>query len=158
MRLDRPWIEAHVPQKGDMCLLDAVLSWDASEVLCLSGTHRRADHPLRAHEQLGSACAIEYAAQAAALHGALCACSGDGAAAKLGLLTSVRAVELTVARLDTLVGDLLVRVHRIQSDAHGALYAFEVSEQRPCGASARIARGRLGLWLAAAGGPEAARP
>jgi predicted hotdog family 3-hydroxylacyl-ACP dehydratase len=149
MNLGREWIEAHVPQKDGMCLLDEVLSWDAEQVLCRSGTHRSANHPLRAHAQLGSACAIEYAAQAAALHGALCATGGRGGA-RLGLLASVRGVELTVARLDTLKGDLLVRVRRIQSDARGALYAFEVSEQLATGPSAPLARGRLSLWLDAA--------
>jgi len=146
MTLGRDWIEAHVPQKDAMCLLDEVLAWDAEQVLCRSGTHRSTDHPLRAHEQLGSACAIEYAAQAAAVHGALCAAAGsDGA--RIGLLTSVRGVELAVGRLDTIPGDLLVHARRIQSDARSALYAFAVSEQRASGQSAPLAQGRLSLWL-----------
>ena len=147
MSLGRDWIEAQVPQKGDMCLLDEVLSWDTEQVLCRSGTHRRADHPLRAHEQLGSACAIEYAAQAAAVHGALCAASGSSSDKRVGVLASVRAVELTVARLDTISGDLLVHVRCIQGDARSALYAFAVSEQRPTGPTAPLAQGRLSLWL-----------
>jgi len=149
MTLGRDWIEAHVPQKEGMCLLDEVLAWDGEQVLCRSGTHRLCDHPLRAHEQLGSACAIEYAAQAAAVHGALCA-AGSSDGARIGVLTSVRGVELTVGRLDTIPGDLLVHARRIQSDAHSALYAFVVSEQRASGQSVALAQGRLSFWLDAA--------
>ena len=151
MTFGRDWIEAHVPQKGTMCLLDEVLSWDQQQVLCRSGTHRRADHPLRAHQQLGGACAIEYAAQAAAVHGALCAQALDGGKARVGMLASVRDVELTVARLDRIAGDLLVQARCIQGDARSALYAFAVSEQRATGESAPLARGRLSLWLDSAG-------
>ena len=147
MNLGRDWIEARVPQKGDMCLLDEVLSWDAEQALCRSGTHRRVDHPLRAHERLGSACAIEYAAQAAAVHGALCAGNGSSSANRIGVLASVRGVELSVARLDTISGDLLVHVRCIQADARSALYAFAVTEQRPAGPTAPLAQGRLSLWL-----------
>ena len=80
MPLDRDWIEQHIPHKGRMCLLDEVLSWDALRIRCRSGTHRAADNPLRAHGRLGVACGIEYAAQAMAVHGALCASGarGDG--------------------------------------------------------------------------------
>lgn len=145
MSLGRDWIEAQVPQKGAMCLLDEVVSWDKEQVLCRSGTHRRADHPLRAHDQLGSACAIEYAAQAAAVHGALCAASGSDK--RVGVLASVRGVELTVGRLDTISGDLLVHVRCIHGDGRSALYAFVVTEQRPAGPTAPLAQGRLSLWL-----------
>jgi predicted hotdog family 3-hydroxylacyl-ACP dehydratase len=155
MTLGREWIEAHVPQKNGMCLLDEVLSWDSEQVLCRSTTHHRADHPLRAHAQLGSACAIEYAAQAAAVHGALCE-TGSRGDSRHGLLASVRDVELAVVRLDTVAGDLLVHVRRIQSDARGALYTFEVSEQRTTQPSAPLARGRLSLWLDGALGADSA--
>lgn len=156
MSLGREWISAHVPQQGGMCLLDEVLSWDREQVLCRSATHRRTDHPLRTHQQLASACAIEYAAQAAAVHGALSAPSEGGAQARGGMLASVRGVELAVARLDTLSGDLLVHARRIQSDARSALYEFAVNEQRDGSAATALARGRLALWLApapGAGGP-----
>jgi predicted hotdog family 3-hydroxylacyl-ACP dehydratase len=146
MTLGRDWIEAHVPQKNGMCLLDEVLSWDSEQVWCRSATHHRADHPLRAHAQLGSASAIEYAAQAVAVHGALCE-SGSHGNTRIGLLASVRDVELAVVRLDTVAGDLLVHVRRIQSDARGALYAFDVSEQRTTQPSVPLAQGRLSLWL-----------
>jgi predicted hotdog family 3-hydroxylacyl-ACP dehydratase len=71
MRLDRAWIERHIPHQGRMCLLDEVLEWSTEQIRCRSATHRDAHHPLRAHGRLGIACGIEYAAQAMAVHGVL---------------------------------------------------------------------------------------
>ena len=115
MPLDRHWIEQHIPHKGRMCLLDEVLSWDATRIRCRSATHRTADNPLRAHGRLGAACGIEYAAQAMAVHGALVAASAPLASAMsdhvrgswrgaVGYLASVRNVALHVTRLDDLDG------------------------------------------------------
>ncbi|MBV8741496.1 MAG: hypothetical protein JOZ12_06890, partial [Sinobacteraceae bacterium] len=73
MSLTREWIESHIPHRGTMCLLEEVLSWDATHAQCRSSTHRRADNPLRAYDRLGAACGVEYAAQAMAVHGALMA-------------------------------------------------------------------------------------
>jgi predicted hotdog family 3-hydroxylacyl-ACP dehydratase len=163
--LDRSWIEQHVPQQGAMCLLDEVLSWDRQHVLCRSGAHQRIDHPLRAYDRLGSACAIEYAAQAAAVHGALIAREealamaapdrGASSRPRFGMLASARAVELAVARLDGVSGALLVRVSCLHADTDSALYDFTVSEEghgAAAGADAAspLARGRLSLWLNAA--------
>ncbi len=161
MRLDHAWIAAHIPHQGRMCLLDEVLSWDAQQLLCRAGSHRAADHPLRAHGRLGGACAIEYAAQAAAVHGALLqpsAPSRPGVDAGPRLLASARAVELAVRRLDDIAGDLLISAVRLQDDARGALYAFVLQEQLAADAGAapgpqrRLAHGHLTLWRGS-GGP-----
>jgi predicted hotdog family 3-hydroxylacyl-ACP dehydratase len=156
---DRRWIEQHIPQRGSMCLLDEVLSWDRQHVLCRSRSHRRGDHPLRAYDRLGSACAIEYAAQAAAVHGALLAAESAASATRFGMLASARAVELAVARLDAVTGDLLVRVNYLHGDAASALYEFALSEQRRTAAAGdaaatELAQGRLSLWLDAASTPD----
>ena len=45
MPLDRQWIEQHIPHKGRMCLLDEVLSWDATRIRCRSATHRERRQP-----------------------------------------------------------------------------------------------------------------
>jgi predicted hotdog family 3-hydroxylacyl-ACP dehydratase len=159
MKLNRLWIEAHIPQQGAMCLLDEVLEWDAQQVLCRSGSHRRPEHPLRAHGRVGSVSLIEYAAQAAAVHGALlksnertpaiatgtlAARSGD-----FGVLASARSVDLLVSNLNEIAGDLLVQARCLNSDGHAALYAFCVSEADAGRADtpACLARGRLSLWL-----------
>jgi predicted hotdog family 3-hydroxylacyl-ACP dehydratase len=126
MRLDRRWIEEHIPHKEGMCLLDEVLNWDLTQALCRTSTHRCLDNPLRAHDRLGSACGIEYAAQTMAVHGALVA-SVSGGVAPAGFLASVRGVRLNIDRLDVFESDLVTSVQRIAGDEKTALYEFSVS-------------------------------
>lgn len=126
-----------------MCLLDQVLSWDTERIVCGSATHRAVDNPLRAHGRLGSACAIEYAAQAIAVHGALLEQTVGSAASGPGLLASARAVELLVTRLDDLSADLRVSAQRLHSNAQGALYSFAIHAD-----SALLARGRASVLAA----------
>ena len=125
-RLDREWIESHIPHKGRMCLLDEVLSWDAERIRCRATSHRLADNPLRAHDRLGAACGVEYAAQAMAVHGAIMAETG-AAKARTGLLTSVRNLVLRVSRLDDLDADLIASAQRVAGDEDSTLYEFTVS-------------------------------
>jgi predicted hotdog family 3-hydroxylacyl-ACP dehydratase len=127
MPLNRDWIAAHIPHRGRMCLLDEVLEWDAQQIRCSSRSHRAADNPLRAHGRLGSACGIEYAAQAMALHGALAKDAAMGGAdpkSDLGFLASVRDVHLMVVRLDDIESDLICEAARLAGDNVTALYEF----------------------------------
>lgn len=126
MRLDRSWIQEHIPHQNGMCLLDEVLSWDAARARCRSSTHRSPDNPLRAYGRLGSACGIEYAAQTMAVHGALVA-SAAGVAARPGFLASARGVQLHCDRLDDVAGDLITAVQRVAGDDSTVLYEFSVS-------------------------------
>jgi predicted hotdog family 3-hydroxylacyl-ACP dehydratase len=144
LKLDHAWIAAHIPHQGSMCVLEEVLSWDLQRIACRSISHRAIDNPLRAHGRLGAACAIEYAAQAVAVHGALLQCppaSGGG----FGMLTSARRVELAVARLDDLAHDLVVSAQRLHSDAVSALYSFALHDRERL-----LAQGRLSLLHGAA--------
>jgi predicted hotdog family 3-hydroxylacyl-ACP dehydratase len=143
MRPDRAWIAAHIPHQGRMCLLDQVLSWDAQRIECASGTHRALDHPLRAYDRLGAACALEYAAQAMAVHGALMRPQAPQTGG-FGMLASARALELHVTRLDDVPDDLIIRARCEHSDAGGALYSFTVSA-----AQGLLAQGRASLSLGA---------
>ena len=127
MQLDRRWIAAHIPHTGKMCLLDAVLSWDATRIECRTSTHRDVDNPLRSHGRLGCACGVEYAAQAMAVHGALVA--GRAGAPAAGYLVGLRRVLLNVARLDDIETDLLVSGERIDGDATIVLYQFSVHNE-----------------------------
>ena len=128
MNLDRRWIQAHIPHRNGMCLLDEVLSWDTTQARCRSSTHRLPDNPLRAYGRLGAACGIEYAAQTMAVHGALVA-SATGRAAPPGFLASARGVQLHCDRLDDVEGDLVTAVQRIAGDESTALYEFSVSAE-----------------------------
>ncbi|HEV2441184.1 MAG TPA: hotdog family protein [Steroidobacteraceae bacterium] len=125
-RLDREWIESHIPHRGRMCLLEEVLSWDAARIRCRATSHRLTDNPLRAHGRLGAACGVEYAAQAMAVHGAIMA-HMRGKQAPAGLLTSVRNLVLRVGRLDDLDADLIASAERLAGDEGSTLYEFAVS-------------------------------
>jgi predicted hotdog family 3-hydroxylacyl-ACP dehydratase len=139
--LDRDWIAAHIPHEGRMCLLDQVLRWDQHSIECASGTHRATDHPLRAHDRLGAACALEYAAQAMAVHGALVQ-PQPARTGRFGMLASARALDLYVTRLDDVPDDLIIRARCEHADARGALYNFTVSA-----AQGLLAQGRASLLL-----------
>lgn len=145
---DHGWIAAQLPHQGSMCLLDQILDWDSHAIVCRVISHRALDNPLRAHGRLGAVCAIEYAAQAVALHGALLQpATGEAgrAGAGFGLLASAREVQLLVARLDDLRGDIHVSAQRLHSDARGALYSFELLAEGRV-----LVRGRASLLLDAA--------
>jgi predicted hotdog family 3-hydroxylacyl-ACP dehydratase len=108
-----------------MRLLEADTECDAQRIRCTAKSHRDADNPLRAHDRLGAACGIEYAAQAMAAHGALLAAADD--APRAGYLASVRGVELQVARLDDIAAELEVEAERLSGDGNTILYGFRVS-------------------------------
>ena len=71
--LDRAAIAARIPHHGTMCLLDAVDAWDSESIRCRATSHRDPANPLRDAGSLPATAAIEYAAQAMAVHGALLA-------------------------------------------------------------------------------------
>jgi predicted hotdog family 3-hydroxylacyl-ACP dehydratase len=105
-----------------MCLLDGVVSWDAARIMCVTGSHRAMDNPLRRDGGLGVLCGVEYAAQAMALHGGLAA--GGSASAGVGYLASLRSVVCHADRLDLLPGTLVVEAERLHGAAGGAIYGF----------------------------------
>ena len=117
-----------------MCLLDEVLEWNGTEIRCRSATHRLASNPLRTRDHLRALCAIEYAAQAIAVHGAV---NAPSPAAGAGMLVSVRAVELGTDRLDDIAADLIVSAARIGGDDTALLYSFSVSAHQQLLASGR---------------------
>lgn len=113
-----------------MCLLDVVCEWSENAITCRAISHRNPANPLRGNDRLGAANGIEYAAQAMAVHGGLLATAGE--APRQGYLTSVRNVQMHVARLDNLPGDLDVRAERMSGDANNILYQFSVSHAGQC--------------------------
>jgi len=139
-------IAALIPHSGSMCLLARLVEWDAQRIVCVAENHRDADHPLRTRSGLLSPCAIEYAAQAMALHGALIG-QEAGTSASPGFLASARGVQLHVLRLDDLpavdgLDELHIAATRQAGDARQILYAFTVSH-----AGSPIAEGRAAVVL-----------
>lgn len=139
--LNHAGIAARIPHSGTMCLIDALHSWDADRLQCSASSHTDPTNPLRQNGVLWSACAIEYASQAMALHGVLSAAAG--AAPRAGFLASVRGVQLQVARLDTVAGALHISVQRLAGDARQASYRFTLHSA----AGALLAEGRAAVVL-----------
>lgn len=125
--LDRDGIAARIPHRGSMCLLERLESWDAQQIHCSTRSHADPSNPLRTGDALLAPCAIEYAAQAMALHGGLSAAEGEAPSA--GFLASARQVRLSVLRLDDVPGALQVRATRLSGDARQVLYAFAVGDE-----------------------------
>ncbi|HEX3124164.1 MAG TPA: phosphotransferase [Rhodanobacteraceae bacterium] len=114
-----------IPHRGSMCLLDAVVDWDDAQIHLVTASHRRADNPLRSDGMLRAVHLCEYGAQAMAVHGGLLA-QREGAVAAPGLLVSLRAVKLHVARVDDLPGDLDVRAEKLLDAGGSWQYAFRI--------------------------------
>lgn len=121
-------IAARVPHSGSMCLLHTLRSWSAERIECSALSHRDPANPLRTEGVLLAANAIEYAAQAMALHASLNA--EPGAAPTPGFLASVRAVTLHVARLDDVAGELRIVANKQAGDSHQALYNFALHDEQ----------------------------
>jgi len=139
--LNHAGIAARIPHAGRMCLLDTLQWWSADAIRCSATSHGDVANPLRLDGALPTACAIEYAAQAMALHGALCA--APGAAPRAGFLASVRGVRLLAQRLDTVAGALVVSATRLAGDAAQALYGFTLHDER----ATLLAEGRATVIL-----------
>lgn len=122
--LDRAGIAQRIPHRGSMCLLEKLESWDAQRIHCSTTTHRDAANPLRTASGLLAPNAIEYAAQAMALHGGLTASAGQAPSA--GYLASVRTVRFGADRLDLVEGAMQVHANRLSGDERQVLYEFSV--------------------------------
>ena len=122
--MDHAGIAARIPHQGRMCLLQSLLRWSADDIVCTATSHVDAGNPLRTGGVLWSACAIEYASQAMALHGVLSA--QHGRAPRAGFLVSVRGVQLQVPRLDSAAGALQVAAFLLAGDTRQASYRFEL--------------------------------
>lgn len=145
MNMDKSAIARHIPHADAMCLLDQVVEWDQGHIRCYSGTHRDRANPLRRDGQLHVLCAVEYAAQAMAVHGALLTGSaGQEHKPKPGYLVSVRDLAWQIDRLDQLPGLLQIDAQRLMGDTQNVVYRFAVSH-----AGAELATGRATVVLEA---------
>jgi predicted hotdog family 3-hydroxylacyl-ACP dehydratase len=139
--LDHAAIAGLIPHAGRMCVLERVETWDAQRIRCTATSHRDSANPLRSASGLLASAAIEYAAQAAAVHGALNA-RAAGRSAAPGFLASARGVKLHRLRLDDLAGELAVDTEHLAGLDRQLLYAFTVRHQ-----GAAVAEGRLAVVL-----------
>jgi predicted hotdog family 3-hydroxylacyl-ACP dehydratase len=108
-----------------MCLLDEVSAWDANTIRCLARSHRDPANPLASNGRLGTACGVEYAAQAMAVHGGLSGVLGHRP--KAGYLVSLRALTLHRPYLDDLAGDLIVEAKMLAGRGVQMSYDFRLT-------------------------------
>ena len=134
-------IESLIPHKGGMCLWREVVAWNDAEVRLRTGSHRDAGNPLRSDGRLRAVHLCEYGAQAMAVHGGLRGAAAGGAP-KVGFLVALRDVQLHVARIDDLDGDLECDATLLAESPASQQYAFRVSH-----AGTVLAEGRAAVML-----------
>ena len=123
MQLDHAAIKARIPHTGRMCLLDRVLQWDANGIHCSAISHRDQDNPLREAGGLATLAGIEYAAQAAAVHGSLLL---NETAPRSGVLAALKNVTATQQWLHEITGDIVIEANLLHSDPAGGIFSFAV--------------------------------
>jgi predicted hotdog family 3-hydroxylacyl-ACP dehydratase len=135
---DRTHIAALIPHAGRMCLLDHIIEWDDTHIVCATATHCDPHNPLRHGDRLAAVHLAEYGAQAMAVHGGLLA-EREGRHALPGMLVSIRDLQLAIDRLDTSPTLLTISATKLVADANGWMYSFIATiADRPIG-SGRVA-------------------
>ena len=123
MQLDHAAIDARIPHTGRMCLLDRVLQWDAHGIRCSATSHRDQDNPLREADGLSTLAGIEYAAQAAAVHGSLLL---NETVPRSGVLAALKNVTATQQWLHEIADDIVIEANLMHHDPAGGIFAFAV--------------------------------
>jgi predicted hotdog family 3-hydroxylacyl-ACP dehydratase len=133
-------IDALTPHAGSMRLIGRVISYDDTRIVCEADSHRAADHPLRRENGLPIICALEYGAQAMAIHGALLA--HMGAKPRIGYLVAAHELRWQGSTLDAYATPLTIEATRLFGSANQVAYEFSVSA-----AGAPVMRGRASIVL-----------
>jgi predicted hotdog family 3-hydroxylacyl-ACP dehydratase len=127
-----------IPQTGSMSLLNSVEKWDTKSIVCTAISHLDPENPLRSRGRLNIVSGVEYAAQAMAVHYALC----SSMPCKLGYLGAVTEMDYSIARLDT-VSDLIeISAQLIFSHGQGLIYRFKITS-----GGDTIMTGRVSVYL-----------
>lgn len=126
MNPGRADIERMLEHAGDMCLLDSTLAWDNQQIRC-SAPAPQAGHPLMREGRLPAIAGAEYAAQAAALHGALL----DGVSTpRPGMLANLRDVTFHRTWFPAGGESLTVQAKVLSRSDSACMYSFEVASGR----------------------------
>ena len=137
MAINKAEIRTLIPHSDLMCLLDEVVHWDDATIACISNTHRDPANPLRREDHLSAVHAVEYGAQAAAIHGGLRA-RAAGTVAPPGYLAALRDGRLHVTRLDYIHLPLRILATRLYGEGANTVYEFNLSA-----ATVVLAEGRV---------------
>jgi predicted hotdog family 3-hydroxylacyl-ACP dehydratase len=141
MPLNSEDIEALIPHSGAMSLLSQVVNWDKDGITCMANSHRSLDNPLKNEGSLSSACGIEYAAQAMAVHGALSGTERNKEP-RPGFIALVKNLRLGVARLDDIESDMTIKANLLISDQDSFIYEFIILAE-----SRELVSGRVTIFI-----------
>lgn len=130
-----------VPHQGAMCLWQAVVEHDSQHVRLRTASHRDPANPLRSNGRLRALHLCEYGAQAMAVHGGLLG-RASGAPVRRGMLVALRGIELHVARIDDLPGEIEGEATLLANGADSQQYAFRILH-----AGTLLAEGRAAVML-----------
>src|SRR2546423_4419564 len=139
--IEKAEIRTLIPHAGTMCLLDNVIDWDDESIVCITNTHRDEANPLRRDGRLSAINALEYGAQAAAIHGGLRA-RAAGTTAPACYLAALRNAHVHVDRLDDLASPLEVRAKRLFGDSGNTIYQCAISAS-----GTPVAEGRVTIMV-----------
>jgi predicted hotdog family 3-hydroxylacyl-ACP dehydratase len=129
-----------IPHSEKMCLLERVIDWNDQSIRCETSSHVDVNNPLRRHGHVSSICGIEYAAQAMALHAALC--SDAKATARHGYLASARDTRCVTAYLDEHDSPLAVSAELEFADGPRVIYSFSIESN-----GATLVTGRAAVMM-----------
>lgn len=130
----------YLPHSAAMCLIQEVVCHDPESIVCSASSHRDLTNPLRSNNRLSAINAVEYAAQAMAIH-AGCVYQSNGETSPLkGFLASVRELTCYEQYLDHLLDDLIVTASRHALVADGFSYRFEIRSRDKL-----VMKGRLSI-------------
>ncbi len=132
--LTRERIVALLPHGPSMVLLDRVESRAEDSIVCYSRCHREPGNPLCRDGSLPAATALELAAQAAALHGAI---GGEGSVG--GMLVLARDLHFARRDLDVDDEEILVAVTILRRSRAGCSVSFRVGPNESPYVQGRVA-------------------
>ncbi len=113
-----------------MFLLEKAIHYDRDQIICSTGTHRDLNNPLRHADCLPAHATIEYAAQAAGVHGGLLQRDQfPHASVQMGYLAVISNMQWQVERLDDLSEELIIHARRTAVTSGGCAYQARIEHK-----------------------------
>jgi len=128
--LEKHQIEGLLPHQGAMFLMDRVVAYDREKIICSTRSHVQPANPLRHGACLPAHTSIEYAAQAAGIHGGLL--NRDlfpDSPAQMGYLAVISNTQWQVDRLDDLSEELIIHARRTAVTPGGRAYRVHIEHR-----------------------------
>lgn len=125
-----------LPHGPSMQLVDKVISCSPDKIHCQSVNHNSPEHPLKEAGRLPAMALVEYGAQAAAIHAAICQ-TGVGGPGE-GYIGAIKDLELNCQRLESIEGPIDLYADCELASVNGAIYRFSAQASGSCLATGRL--------------------